>query len=185
MLFNPLMSAVKDHFFTSAALGRAVAMTQAESQPEGWWKAELFMVFRDLQARKHIKAWSREVPTGRGRERVDFMVELASANALVEVKTALCGMQKNEAWTLPMYVQGPKNGFLLTDILKLGELAAPKRYLLVFAFAAAPSTDWQKTLTEIRKKAPTLAVDLVRLDSAVGNALSIGWFEVASHAPAS
>jgi len=179
MPFTPVWDAVSSHFFTPAALSRVVAMTQAATQVESWWKQELIGVLGQLKASGAVTAWDREVRTGQRKEKVDFSVEVPSAGGLVEVKTALCAVQKGTTWRLPMYVMAAKSGYILTDVLKLGALQAGRRYEVVFAYAAPPVGDWQVVLADLRKKAPSLTVSLARLDSSRAGELSIGWLEVA------
>jgi len=178
MPFTPVFDAVKAHFSTSPSITRTVAMTQAATQAESWWKGEIIQLLGQLQTGGVVSSWDREVPTGKGREKVDFRIDVPGVDGLVEVKTALCAVQKGTPWRLPMYVMAPKSGYILTDLLKLNGLKAARRYLLVFAYAAPSVNEWQTVVAEAGRKAPGLSVRLARLDTTKGAELSIGWLEV-------
>lgn len=173
MPFTPVWNAVRAHFFTADALLRASAMTQAASQAEGWWKTELFIVFEQMRSQGLLTAWDREVRPGAGMTKVDFKVEPPGTLGYVEVKTVLCATQKGQTWNL-----WNQCGFLLVDVLKLGPLQVPYRYLLVFAFAAPPAADWNRAITHLGTKAPGFSVSLARLDPSPNQVLTIAWLEV-------
>ncbi len=186
MPLSPIWNAVTAHFFTSTSLSRVVGMSRVEKQREGWFTGELIYLLNKLEQDGVVGPWECECPTGIGRCKVDFKINVANTTAAVEVKTALCGFQKGTRWKLPDYVQGKKNGFILSDILKLTNLATapkPSRYLLVFAHPAPPTEDWQTMLSSVQGKAsreaPGVLVNLLRVDDSPGRELSIGWLQVA------
>lgn len=179
MPFSRIWDAVTAHFFSPASLSRVVAMSQAETQVESWWKQELIGLLSQLKNNGMVLSWEREYPTGEGRRKVDFKIDLANASAVVEVKTALCGRQKGRMWKLPAYVMAPNSGYILSDILKLAATQAPNRFLVVFAYAAPPRSDWEAVLSTVRRKASDVAVSLPRVDDSPAGELSIGWLQVA------
>ncbi len=112
MPFSPVWDAVAAYFFTLASLSRVAAMIKAETQVEGWWKMEFIVLLTQLRNDRIIRAWRHESPTGTGRRKADFTIDLASTSTAIELKTALCGLQKGSLWKLPAYVVKwtPKTG---------------------------------------------------------------------------
>jgi hypothetical protein len=179
MPFSRIWDAVTAHFFDSGRLNQVIAMSQAETQVESWWKQEFIGLFNQLKANRTILSWEREYLTGEGRKKVDFKIDLGNTSALLEVKTALCGLQKGTRWKLPNYVMAVNSGYILTDVLKLAATQSPNRQLVVFAYTAPPESDWQTVLSDIRRKAPNIAISLPRVDTSPAGELSIGWLQVA------
>jgi hypothetical protein len=177
--FTPVWDAVAAHFFSQPSLEYVAKLTTEERQEEGWFKRELIKLFGELQRVGLINSWQPEVWMGPARRKIDFQVDLGGAIGAVEVKTALCGSQKGYVWKLPGYVQTVRNGFIMTDVDKLGGIDALHRVLVVFAHAAPPRVDWDKVLMDVRRKAPALSVDLPRVNDSPGGVLSIGWLRVA------
>ena len=173
--FSPIWDAVAAHFFSPAALNRVVAMSQAGVQVEGWWKTELILLLSHLEKQGTVKWWNRECRTNNGQQ--DFQIAVAGATAAIELKTALCGRQKANTYNLIWYARDPKRYFP-SDIRKLTAVEASHRYLLVFAYAASSSSEWQETLRELNRHANGASVNLARLDNSPGGELSIGWLEV-------
>jgi hypothetical protein len=154
-------------------------MSQAETQVESWWKQELIGLFSQLKSSGVVQSWDREFATGMGRRKVDFRIDLPTTSAALEVKTALCGYQKGTLWKLPGYVMAANSGYILSDILKLATIQVPNRFLVIFAYAAPPKSDWDAVLAAVGKKAPQLSINLPRVDNSAGRELSIGWLQVA------
>ncbi len=176
MPLSPILDAVKDHFFAPACLSRVVAITQAEVQVEGWFKAELIWLFGELEKGGAVNlSWTRESPTGRGGEKVDFKVELANTVAVIEIKAALCGPQKGQKWKLRDYV-------CAEDISRLVGTQAASRYLLCFAYPAPTRGDWPAVVSKIATKLPGVDVNIVRCDDSPGGELCIGWLEASTQA---
>ena len=154
-------------------------MSQAETQVESWWKQELIGLLNQLKNNGLVLSWEREYPTGEGRRKVDFKIDLANTSTVLEVKTALCGLQKGTMWKLPAYVMAANSGHILSDILKLATIQAPNRLLVVFAYTAPPRSDWEALLSVVHRKASDVVVNLVRVDDSPARELSIGWLQVA------
>ena len=189
MPFSPVWEAISAHFFTSASLGRVIALRRAEKQAEGWFKGELIWLFEQLKQSGKVASWKPECEIGNVPQ-VDFAIDLTSTTAAVEVKTALCGLlyaqpqpvfKKGSRWNLPDYVTG---GFILPDILGLASIQIPPhRYLMVFAYPAPASDDWDAMLAKVHEKAGGLSVEIARVDDSPQEELSIGWLKVNSPVP--
>ena len=182
MSLSELWDEVVAHFSTSSSLSRVQVMTKAASQTEGWWKSEMMFLLERLQEGGVIESWDSEVSIGIGRRKVDLEVRLRAKTAIVELKTAFCGVQKGTLWKLSSYVMGPRSGFILTDILKLAAVKETHnvtlRYLLIFAYPAPPQGDWQVLIQAVSRMSPEASVSLVHMYEDVAVRLSIGWLKV-------
>jgi hypothetical protein len=183
MIFSELCQSVTAHFATPESLARVRVMAKAGVQTEGWWKAELMLLLEVLRQRGKVIRWDREVPTGEGRQRLNFLIELRAEELALQIKTALCGPQKGENWRLPAYVGTGTDGWLLSDLLKvsaykLAQPVMPRGLLAVFAYPAPPSDDWDELLYKLTEKAPQLAISIAHLDEVGQGDLTIGWLEL-------
>ncbi|MFB3894979.1 MAG: hypothetical protein ACE14V_01625 [bacterium] len=177
-----ILDEFKAHFSTKESLARVNVMIQVATQTEGWWKTEIIYLLELLRQNNMLKSFEREWSTGKGREKLDFFIDLGKESVVIEIKTAFCDLQKGTMWKLPSYVMGPKDGYILTDILKLSELKALQnvtRYFhLIFAYPSPLKNDWNILLQAISNKSQIQSLKLARLDNSEDGKLSIGWIEV-------
>ncbi len=183
MIFSELCQSVTAHFATPESLARVGVMTKAGVQTEGWWKAELMLLLEVLRQRGKVMRWEREVPTGEGGRRLNFLIDLRDEPLAVQIRTALCGEQKGENWRLPDTVGTGADGWLLSDLLKvnaykLAQPVMPRGLLAVFAYPAPPSGDWDELLYKLTEKAPQLAISVAHLVVIGQGDLTIGWLEL-------
>lgn len=173
MPLSPIWDAVKGHFFDPAILERVVAMSRAEVQVEGWFKGELIWLFTKLEKHGSVKSWDRESPTGIGRGKVDFRVELVNTASIIEIKAAFCGRQRGQVWKLKQYVVVP-------DIKRLVPIHADNRYIVFFAYPAPDRVEWCAVVDQINAKVPGIYVNIARCDQSPEGELSIGWLHVSA-----
>jgi hypothetical protein len=183
VIFSELCQSVTAHFAKPGALARVRVMAKAGVQTEGWWKAELMLLLEALRQRGKITGWDREVPTGEGRQRLDFLIQLRDEVLALEIKTALCGEQRDVDWRLPAYVGTGADGWILSDLrkvnaYKLAQPVMPRGLLAVFAYPAPPSEDWDTLIVKLMQKAPQLAISVAHRDEIGQGDLSIGWLEL-------
>ena len=95
MSLTELWDAVAAHFFTPPSfLERVDVMTKAQIQVESWWKVEMMLLLTEMQEQTNIRSWHTEVRGRTSRRRLDFKIEFQGHDtAVLELKTALCGVQ--------------------------------------------------------------------------------------------
>jgi len=172
-----LWDAVAAHFFTPASMSRIVAISEAEVQVEGWLKGELIWLFGQLKDGGVIENWRCECRIEKSsKKRLDFKLALDGKDAALEVKTAI-RQQKGISYDLRWYAQ-QNSGFFPPDIRKLAAYPAAHRYLLVFAYPACPTSEWDEVVGELGRRVPEASVNIAKIYDSAEREISIGWLDV-------
>lgn len=124
------------------------SFSTADSRIEGWFKAELLVLFNTLAQEGRLK-YEREAnitsPKDGKRKQVDFRFKIDGEDHLCELK-ALCisqaaGMPRN----LHFYFRDDHVG-LIKDFKKLDELPYKNKWLLAFIYPSPKESEWGKVV---------------------------------------
>ena len=118
-------------------------------QVEGWLKGELLHFFDIEKADGRLRDYWPESPpesrTASSRERIDYELELATADATtkvwLELKHFQIGCQKGVCYKAHGYLARKSYG-IYKDVVKLRQITAGDRYVLVLATKNPGRYDW-------------------------------------------
>lgn len=124
---------------------------QADSRIEGWFKAELLVLFNRLVASRVIEKVECEAnvssPKDSKRKRVDFRIYLQGQVHLCELK-ALCISRAKTSRNLHFYFQDNRVG-LIKDFKKLDEIGDPNKWVIAFVYPAPDSNEWSNAVVSL------------------------------------
>lgn len=182
MPLSQVWDSVREHFFREESLERVALMRRCDWRKEGWFQAELMWLLD--QKRGLVSNWQIEIeyPTGNGKKRVDFKIEVAGTSAAVEVKTAICGLSTNGTTYKP---RDYGKGECACGVQQLSGMPSP-RYLLVFAWNSIKENEpaltndaWDEMLQAVRSKTSMPGISFVRVPERTPDGkLSIGIFQI-------
>lgn len=134
----------KQEYFTTFA--------QADSRVEGWFKAELIVLFNRLQAQGIIDGFEREMnmssPKDGKRMQVDFQIKMQNQNHLCELKAPCISQAAGTPRNLRFYFRDDHVG-LLKDFKKLDDLGISNTWVLAFIYPSPDLKVWSDTITSI------------------------------------
>ncbi len=124
---------------------------QADSRLEGWFKAELLVLFNRLVASQAIEKFEREAkvssPKDGRRRRVDFRLHIRGQEHLCELK-ALCIQAARTGRDLRFYFRDNDVG-LIKDFKKLDEIGSPNKWVVAFVYPAPDSKVWSNAAASL------------------------------------
>jgi len=128
-----------------------IAFAQADSRVEGWFKAELLVLFFNLVANGVIEKFKHEAnilsPKDGKRKQVDFRLQIQGQEHLCELK-ALCISQAGTLRNLRFYFRDNPIG-LVKDFKKLDEIAGPNKWVLAFIYPAPDPREWSNAVASL------------------------------------
>jgi len=172
--FEPIMDAVKDHFFTSESLNRVAAFADAGVQREGWFNGELVYLLSKMKERDKTIKSAFEYHTGDGKK-CDLWLELAAATAVIEIKAAAL------FWRGGTVGLGRWATDCAQEVQKFLTIPATSHYILLFAYRAPRETDWQTLAHETARLGASVTISRVDTSSP-GRELAIGWLHASTQA---
>jgi len=132
-----------------------VAFAQADSRIEGWFKAELIVLFNHLVEEKVIEQFEREAniasPIDGKRNQVDFKVSIHGQEHLCELKALCISQAAGTPRNLHFYFRDDHLG-LIKDFKKLDEITHHNKWVLAFIYPAPAMNDWNKAITSLPKR---------------------------------
>lgn len=132
-------------------------------QLEGWLKGELLCFLDNEKARKTIANFEREVRVGRGKQKVDFYLEIptgaAVLNVWIELKHWLIGYQKGNRYNAVFYFGDASSVGIKPDVEKLVQFTQENKYLLILATANSGVYDWSSGIAKFNKKFSPLCLN--------------------------
>ena len=129
-----------------------IAFAQADSRIEGWFKAELLVLFNRLVASRVIEKFEREANVSSlkdgKRKRVDFRICLQGQVHLCELKALCISQAAGTPRNLHFYFRDNHVG-LIKDFRKLDEIGDPNRWLVAFVYPAPDSNEWNNAVASL------------------------------------
>ena len=128
------------------------AFSDADSRIEGWFKAELLVLFTRLVTQGHLSKFEREAnitsPKDGTRKMVDFRLELQSGSHLCELKALCISQAAGTIRNLQFYFRDSHVG-LIKDFKKLDELPNRNKWMLGFIYPSPGFTDWNRAMASL------------------------------------
>jgi len=128
------------------------AFAQADSRIEGWFKAELLVLFNRLVADQVIENFEREanVPSPRDgkRKQVDFRLHIQGQKHLCELKALCISQAAGTPRNLHFYFRDDHVG-LIKDFKKLDEIASQNKWVIAFVYPAPDSKEWNNVVASL------------------------------------
>lgn len=133
----------QEHFTTFA---------QADSRIEGWFKAELLVLFNRLVTKQVIEKFEREAniysPKGGQRKQVDFRLYIQEQEHLCELKALCISQAAGTPRNLHFYFRDDHVG-LIKDFKKLDEITSQRKWVIAFVYPAPDSKEWNNAIASL------------------------------------
>jgi len=133
----------KEHF---------ISFSKADSRIEGWFKAELLVLFNKLLKEGRLSRYEREAnivsPKDGKRKQVDFRFEIEGEDHLCELKALCISQAAGTPRNLHFYFRNDHVG-LIKDLEKLDDLPHKNKWLLAFIYPSPDVTEWNKKLASL------------------------------------
>lgn len=121
------------------------AFAQADSRIEGWFKAELLVLFNRLVANQVLEKFEREAnipsPKDGKRKQVDFRLHIQGQEHLCELKALCISQAAGTSRNLRFYFRDNHVG-LVKDFKKLDEIASRNKWVIAFVYPTPDSKEW-------------------------------------------
>ncbi|RMD65173.1 hypothetical protein D6833_03325 [Candidatus Parcubacteria bacterium] len=128
------------------------AFAQADSRIEGWFKAELLVLFNRLVASQVIERFEREVnipsPRDGRRKQIDFRLYIQGQEHLCELKALCISQAAGTPRNLHFYFRDDHVG-LIKDFKKLDELGHSNKWVIGFVYPTPGLNEWNKVLSSL------------------------------------
>lgn len=125
---------------------------QADSRIEGWFKAELLVLFNRLVASQGMDKFEREAKVcsqkdGK-RKQVDFRLYLQGQEHLCELKALCISQAAGTHRNLYFYFRDNQIG-LIKDFKKLDETGSLNKWVVAFVYPAPDSKEWNSVTASL------------------------------------
>ncbi|MGQ9847912.1 MAG: hypothetical protein ACUVQP_10510 [Bacteroidales bacterium] len=131
------------------------AFAQSDSRIEGWFKAELIVLFNQLAASGVIDKFERKAnvpsPKDGKRKRVDFRIHFQGRKHLCELKALCISRAAGTSRNLHFYFRDNRVG-LIKDFKKLDEIASQDKWVIAFVYPSPDSKEWSDTAALLPSK---------------------------------
>jgi len=138
-------------WFTSR-LDYFAVFAAADSRLEGWFKAELLVLFDNLKRQGVIEAYDRELniqsPADGKRNQVDFSVQIGEEQHLCELKALCISQAAGTPRNLHFYFRDDGVG-IIKDLRKLDALRHKNSWLLAFVYPEPALADWLQVTSNL------------------------------------
>lgn len=128
------------------------AFAQADSRIEGWFKAELLVLFNRLVTSRVIQDFEREAnlpsPKDRKRKQVDFRLQIMGQEHLCELKALCISQAAGTPRNLRFYFRNDHVG-LIKDFKKLDEIGNSNKWVLAFVYPSPDSKEWGNVVASL------------------------------------
>jgi hypothetical protein len=125
---------------------------QADSRIEGWFKAELLVLFNRLKASQVLENFTRETRVisrkdGK-RKQVDFRLQVQGQTHLCELKALCISQAAGTPRNLHFYFRDNDVG-LVKDFKKLDEISGENKWVIAFVYPAPDSNEWSNAVASL------------------------------------
>ena len=119
---------------------------KADTLVEGWFKAELIVLFNRLLQEKVIEEFKREpkIDTPAGRKQIDFIVSLNGELHLCELKALCISQAAGTPRNLHFYFREDN---VIKDLRKLESLSYKNKWVIGFIYPNPKPEDWLKEIS--------------------------------------
>jgi len=128
------------------------AFARADSRIEGWFKAELLVLFNRLVADQVLEEFEREAnvisPNDRRRKHVDFRLQIQGETHLCELKALCISQAAGTPRNLQFYFRDDHVG-LVNDFRKLDEIAGANKWVIAFVYPAPDPNKWNEAVASL------------------------------------
>jgi hypothetical protein len=128
------------------------AFAQADSRIEGWFKAELLVLFKRLVANQVLEKFEREAnvtsPKDGKRKQVDFRLHIQGQEHLCELKALCISQAAGTPRNLRFYFRDDHVG-LIRDFKKLDEIAGPNKWVTAFVYPTPDPKEWNNAVASL------------------------------------
>jgi len=124
----------KEHF---------IVFAEADTRLEGWFKAELIILFNKLQKGRVIERFEREsnFATSKDRKQIDFTILLNGVLHLCEIKALCISQAAGTPRNLHFYFREDHVG-LIKDFRKLDALPYKNKWVIGFIYPNPKHSQW-------------------------------------------
>ena len=128
------------------------AFARADSRIEGWFKAELLVLFNRLVANQVLEKFEREAnvhsPKDGKRKQVDFRFYIQGQEHLCELKALCISQAAGTPRNLHFYFRDDHVG-LIKDFKKLDEIGNQNKWVVAFVYSAPDSKEWNSAIASL------------------------------------
>jgi len=125
---------------------------QADSRVEGWFKAELLVLFNRLVANRLLEKFEREAnvpsPKDGKRKQVDFRLHIQGQEHLCELKALCISQAAGTPRNLHFYFCDDHVG-LIRDFKRLDEIVSHHKWVVAFVYPAPDSREWYNAVASL------------------------------------
>jgi len=124
---------------------------KADTRIEGWFKAELILLFSRLVKAGAIQSFNREFsvyPRSGGRRQIDFKLSIGNQHHFCELKALCISQAAGTPRNLEFYFRDDNVG-IIKDLRKLDSLKNPNRWLLAFVYPSPSEAEWLRNLKSL------------------------------------
>ncbi len=143
-----ILESIRDWFL--AKRDYLVAFAEADSRLEGWFKAELLLLFPKLVHDKLLDEFDREhnVRTPLGRKQIDFRLITRGEINVCEVKAMCISQAAGTPRNLAFYLRDDHVG-LIKDFKKLDAISSGNKWVLGFVYPNPGVTQWSAAVESL------------------------------------
>jgi hypothetical protein len=136
-----ILESIRDWFL--AKQDYFTAFAEADSRLEGWFKAELLLLFPKLVQNKLLDEFYREygVKTPSGQKKIDFCLVTREGINFCEVKAMCVSQAAGTPRNLAFYLRDDNVG-LIQDFKKLDAIPSGNKWVLGFVYPNPGKTQW-------------------------------------------
>ncbi len=126
-----------------------LAFAEADSRIEGWFKAEMIILLKRLQAQRRIDHFEREYNISKGtqqRNQIDFRLQIQGQVHLCELKALCISQAAGTPRNLHFYFRDDHVG-IIKDLKKLDGLSNNEnKWVLAFVYPSPAPAEWARTI---------------------------------------
>lgn len=125
---------------------------QVDSRIEGWFKAELLILFNRLVEDQKLEIFEREAnvpsPKDGKRKQIDFRLHIQGQEHLCELKALCISQAAGTPRNLQFYFKDDHLG-LIKDFKKLDEIASHRKWVIAFVYPTPDLKAWSKAVASL------------------------------------
>lgn len=150
-IMDNIIQAANNWFFTKKDYFEV--FSAADTRLEGWFKAELLLLFSQLKAKGEIQDYHREVnfKIPGGRYQIDFGVEYKGVIHYCEIKALCISQAAGTPRNLDFYFRDDHVG-LIKDFKKLQGLRLENKWVMAFIYPNPGIKKWKELVHSIEDR---------------------------------
>jgi hypothetical protein len=143
-----LLADIRNWFLLKKEYFRAFA--EVDSRIEGWFKAEMIILLKQLQKQRKIDNYAREFNISKGarqRNQIDFRLHIQGQAHLCELKALCISQAAGTPRNLHFYFRDDHVG-IIKDLRKLDSLTRKEcKWVLAFVYPSPDIAEWNNAIS--------------------------------------